>query len=344
MSKKSESAPLRRKLLADEPKSYELPPEALRWCRPSEQNPLNYRSCDKNGKFNKIPFMAGLTNGLKMLLLMVIESYERNECFFVSEEHNHLLIREDKSQQLSTFIGRYFEHIGLSKHDSWVKLAVEEDRVQDMQWEEVWNKMEKRRIHGDLHNITSLSYHNLESTILKKVMLDRMWRLQPHVRDGACQSLESHGLKDEYMAFSVRRGDKGTEGFNFTKPEEYIEAAEQKVIEHFGGVVPKIFVAADDCESLKEFRALRPDWVFESECDQSAGHNGFILAEMKQWTLEETDEHYRKFFVELIGLAGAKFYIGVAYTNVAWWVTYMRLHRWSHLFLDTHTQSALDRW
>lgn len=347
MPEESESASLRRKLLAvsiDEPKDYALPPLALKWCGPSEQNRLNYRSCNKNGKFNKIPFMAGLTNGLKMLLLMVIESYERNECFFVSEENNHLLLREDKSQELSTFIGRYFEPIGLPQNDSWVELAISEDRVQDMSWEEVWIKMDKRRLHGELHNITSLDYYNLESTILKRVMLERMWRLQPQVRDGACQSLESHGLKDDYMAFSVRRGDKDTEGFAFTKPEKYIEAAEKVIKDHFYNVPPKIFVAADDCESLKEFRALRPEWIFESECDRSDGHNGFILSEMKHWTLEQTDEHYRKFFVELIGLAGARFYIGVSYTNVAWWAAYMRSHRWSHIFLDTQTENALNHW
>jgi len=291
MSKEPESASLRRKLLAvssDEPKTYELPPLAMKWCKPSEQNPLNYRSCDKNGKFNKIPFMAGLTNGLKMLLLMVMESYERGECFFVSEENNHLLKREDKSQELSTFIGRYFEPIGLSKHDSWVQLAIQENRVQDMDWQQVWMKVEDRRLHGELNTIKRLDYYDIESTLLKRVMLERMWHLQPHVRDGACESLESHGLKDEYMAFSVRRGDKDTEGFTFTKPEKYIEAAEQVIIDHFEGKTPKIFVAADDCESVKEFRALRPDWSFESECDRSEGHNGFVLAEMKHWTLEQT--------------------------------------------------------
>eukprot|EP00547_Thalassionema_nitzschioides_P007483 CAMPEP_0194202882 /NCGR_PEP_ID=MMETSP0156-20130528/2799_1 /TAXON_ID=33649 /ORGANISM="Thalassionema nitzschioides, Strain L26-B" /LENGTH=397 /DNA_ID=CAMNT_0038928499 /DNA_START=68 /DNA_END=1261 /DNA_ORIENTATION=+ len=328
----------------DEIKDYKLPAAALKWCQLSGQNPLHYRSCDENGTFNRIPFGAGLTNGLKMLLLMVIESYERNQCFFVTEANNPMLIREDKTQELSTFIGRYFEPIGLPEDDRWVQKALKENRVQDMTWQEVWNDMEKRRTHGNLHNITALHYHNIESTILKKVMLERLWRLLPPVRDDACRSLESHGLEEEYMAFSVRRGDKDTEGFEFMKPEKYIEAAESVVDEHFDGVMPKIFVAADDCKIMEEFRALRPEWIFESECDQSTGHNGFVLGEMKEWTLKQTDEHYRKFWVELIGLAGSKFYIGVAHTNVAWWAAYMRPHRWSHIFLDTHTENALNNW
>lgn len=336
----------RRRLVEEfnEIMNYELPDAAMKWCRPSEQNALNYHSCNEHGKFNVIPFMAGLTNGLKMMLLMVIESYERNECFYITEKNNHLLLREDKSQELSTFIGRYFEPIGLPEDDPWVQKAKDEGRVQAMTWEEVWNTDQKRRIHGIKHNITALDYYNLESTILKRVMLERMWRLQPHVRDASCRSLEQHGLKEDYMAFSVRRGDKDTEGFEFMKPERYIEEAEKVIQEHFYGVPPKIFVAADDCRMLEDFRNLRPNWHFVSECDRSDGHNGFILAEMKHWTLEQTDEHYRKFFVELIGLAGARFYIGVAYTNVAWWAAYMRPHRWSHIFLDTHTRNALDHW
>jgi hypothetical protein len=51
---------------------------------------------------------------------------------------------------------------------------------------------------------------------------------------------------------------------------------------------------------------------------------------------------YRKFYVELIGLAGAKFYIGVSYTNVAWWTAYMRTYRWSHQFLDEPKKHIYD--
>jgi hypothetical protein len=103
--------------------------------------------------------------------------------------------------------------------------------------------------------------------------------------------------------------------------------------------MPKIFVATDDCSVMKELRELRPDWTFVSECDRSDEHAaGFVLADMRKWTLEQTDEHFHKFFVELLGLAGAKFYIGVAYTNVAWWAAYMRPYRWSHQFLDKATK------
>ena len=38
--------------------------------------------------------------------------------------------------------------------------------------------------------------------------------------------------------------------------------------------------------------------------------------------------------MELVGLAGAKFYIGVWHTDVAWSTAYMRPFRWSHQDLD----------
>jgi len=325
--------------------NWNLPEQAAKWCRPSEMNFLPYNRCDQGGTFNSINFMAGLTNGLKMMLLQVIESFEQNRCFFITEEHNHLLLRTDKSQQLDTFMGRYFEPIGLSQDDPLVKRAKADGRVNESKWQDVWDTSLKRRVHGMYYNITSLGMTNIEGTVLKRVMLERMWRLLPNVREASCTSLEeTHGLSDEYLAFSVRRGDKDTEGFDFVKPEAYITAAEKVVDDFFDRKLPTIFVATDDCDIMKNFRDLRPEWNFVSECDQSKDHKGFILSEMKDWTLEQTDEHFRKFFVEVLGLAGAKYYIGVAYTNVAWWAHYMRPHRWSHLFLDTNTENTLNNW
>jgi hypothetical protein len=269
-------------------KKYRLPEQAQSWCEPSVFPPLNYNSCNPEDTVYQIAFMAGLTNGLKMMLLMVIAAFEENKCFFVTENHNHLLIREDKTQELETFLGRYFEPIGISKTDPIVKKARQENRIQKMDWQDYWNHEEKRRTHGRLNNITSLGYENIESTILKKVMLQRMWRLLPQVREDSCSSLEMHNLEEEYMAFSVRRGDKDTEGFEFSKPQDYIGAAEQARDAHFGGKMPKIFVATDDCAVMGELRSMRPEWLFESECDRSDGHSGFILADMKKWTLAQT--------------------------------------------------------
>jgi hypothetical protein len=240
-------------------KKFRLPEQAQEWCEPSKFNPIDYHRCNPDDVVHRIPFMAGLTNGLKMMLLMVIGTFEENRCFFVTEENNHLLIRDDKTHQLDTFIGRYFEPIGLPRDGPIVLRAEKEGRVRTTNWLDYWDNHHMRRMDGNLNNITSLGYENIESTILKKVMLQRMWRLQPKVRDDSCTSLESHGLEEEYLTFSVRRGDKETEGFEFTKPDDYIVAAEKARDDHFGGKMPKIFVATYDCAVMAELRQLRPD-------------------------------------------------------------------------------------
>lgn len=137
-------------------KKYKLPDQAQAWCEPSRFPPLNYYSCNPNDIVHQVPFMAGLTNGLKMMLLMVIGTFEKNRCLFVTENHNHLLMRDDKSQELETFIGRYFEPIGLALDDPIVKKARKEGRVQVLKWMDYWDDSRTRRTHGMLHNITSL--------------------------------------------------------------------------------------------------------------------------------------------------------------------------------------------
>jgi hypothetical protein len=86
---------------------------------------------------------------------------------------------------------------------------------------------------------------------------------------------------------------------------------------HFDGRTPLIFAATDACEPLEEFKKLRPGWRIVSECDRVVQH-GFVLQDHLKWTREQVDEHYSKFFVELLAMAGAKVWIGVAYSNVSW--------------------------
>ena len=87
--------------------------------------------------------------------------------------------------------------------------------------------------------------------------------------------------------------------------------------------MPKIFVATDDCTVLDDFRKQRPHWVFVSECDRMV-EQGFALADVHDWTLQDTDAHFQKFFIELYAMAFSRVYIGVHTTNVAWWAYFMR--------------------
>ncbi len=123
---------------------------------------------------------------------------------------------------------------------------------------------------------------------------------------------------------SIRRGDKVLEYELDSSLQPYIDKAEVGIETHFGGVPPTIFVASDDCSVMQEVRELRPTWTFVGECDNASEANGFVIAETKTWTVEQTDQHYEKFLTEMIALASAKYFIGISNTNVALWVYFMR--------------------
>lgn len=336
------------------PLPYNLPSSARDWCLPPSVPPLDYTQCNPNGIVNEIPFLAGLTNGLKMLLLGVISSFEDNRCFTIDESRNELINRDSSENTLDSLLLRYFEPMGLPRNHSIVVQAQNGggQRLQRQKWNKVWGSvasLQKRRVYKRMSTIFNLGYEDMEGHELKKTMLQRMWRPLPQVRHNACSSMEQLGLHSDYMAFSVRRGDKTLERVQYTPLEKYIQAAERATAQFFGDVVPTIFVASDDCSVLPRFRELRSAWNFVSECDTAEnlqGIGGYHLSDMKSWTKEETDAHYRKFFVEVFALAAAKYFIGVSHTNVSWWVFFMRPNRWSYELIDTDrsTNSIIDKW
>lgn len=317
---------------------YNLPGSAAEWCSPPILPPLPYEECKDKTKVNSVPLYGGLTNSLKMVLLGAIKSFEEDRCFFVDESGSALGRRDDPTQAIDSIINRYFEPIGVKADSELVQNAKSNKAIAVRDWTVVWNIIRNRRQYGEIYNIDSLNYSNIEGHNLKHVMLRRMWRPLPKVRHETCTSLGEHVKGDEFMTFSVRRGDKGTENFAFATTQQYIDMAEKAIRSHFGGQVPTIFVATDDCTIMKEFREMRPNWMFVSECDKddTLGRSGFALRDMKEWTKEHTDAHFSKFFVELYAMATAKYFIGVWYTNVSWWAQFMReADRTTFLMLDT---------
>ena len=298
---------------------YKLPPWAETWCMAPKLPPLPYDNCDTKGILNVIPLYGGLTNALKMILLGAILSYEDDRCFMVEEQNTHLLKRTDPRQQFPSLVQRYFEPMGLLRNSSIVQQAVRDKRTYTLNpRQDIFDDMYTRRPYGQVTTLPRLHYQELEGHFLKKVMMRRLWRPLPHVRDQTCRRLAEYGLEEEYMAFSVRRGDKESiEHRTLATAQDYIRLAHQAIAEKFDGRVPKIFVASDDCTVMDEFRQLRPHWTFLSECDhQSKDEHGFTLNDLSEWTKEQTDEHFAKFFVELYGLAISKVFIGWSFTNV----------------------------
>jgi hypothetical protein len=325
---------------------FKLPQDAADWCLPPSLHPLDYNACDPNKTINRLPLYGGLTNALKMLLLGIIDSLEQDRCFYVDEAGSELMLT-DADGKTHSLIKRYFEPIGLDPDSIVVQKALREGRVETKSWEIVWAPLDKRRVLADTFHIPALSVKPIDGHTLKVITMMRMWRPFSLVRNTACMALEQQGLNDEFMAMSVRRGDKSSvEHFEYPTAEDYIVAAERAVPIHFNNIVPKIFVATDDCLVVGELRALKPDWTFVSQCDVigNAADHGFALTDMKAWSELDMDRHYEKFFAELLGLSIAKYFIGVTYTNVSWWVLFMRRARAAEMeFLD-HKQSPAAFW
>ena len=92
---------------------FKLPEGAADWCMPPALPPLDYQHCDPSSPVNRIPLSGGLTNGLKMILLAVIDSYESGRCFYIDESASHLKVYDEDRRKSHSIIRRYFEHIGL---------------------------------------------------------------------------------------------------------------------------------------------------------------------------------------------------------------------------------------
>lgn len=337
------------------------------WCSAEtnpEYGPLPYETCDASGIIYRIPLEGGMTNAIKMVVLGAIRALEEgNRCFFIDETYSHLNNFDKVNYYHNGFYARYFEKIGLYNEDPRVQLALKEGRIRSLTWVEVWKPLEYRRVFGGTTSIPSLGYHQVPNHMLKAILLKRLWRPLSSIRDTTCARVRetltgspSTSQISPFIAMSVRRGDKQTELFEFISMEKYLLAAEKIIHSQFQGIAPTIFVASDDCSVLPTLRSNRPHWNFVSECDTEKNNQhdpqqssstttegeqqqqqgvGFDLRNLKQWGPEEYDAHYGKFMAELYAMTMAKYWIGVTYTNVSWFVYFMR-------GADTTTFQVLD--
>jgi len=354
--------------------SFKLPSSAVDWCAEPKLPPFDYYQCEDKSTINRIPLYGGLTNSLKLLLLGAILSFEEDRCFVVDESTSALAKRDNPEHRFnSSFYERYFSPVGLldaSQTNSKPSSAV----LRTRDWKETWgNWTHNRRIKSKLNTIDSLGVKGVDGHLLKRYILRRLWRPLPWIRENVCTELEdqlsrntasrSGSSRDDFIAFSVRRGDKVQENFTFATLDQYIVAAEKAAVKHFHGgrdekdiynnpkKMPTIFVATDDCTVMRDFRSRRPNWNFVTACDDTTNHqskDGFRANDMTRWDPEATDAHFQKFMLELFAMASAKYFIGVLYTNVTWWVLFMRSQDQSTFQIlktpGTENREGIDYW
>jgi hypothetical protein len=294
-----------------------------------------------------------MTNGLKFVLLGALMSLDEGRCFIVSEEMAHLnRAAKPGEKKKENFIGNFFDGIGLSHDHPFVLAAFREERTHVRPWKEYWMDLRKRRNVNELFDyssqnkpklarenvIHSLGYDtkgSMDGHALKRDFLRRMWHLKPKYREETCQTLRQHNLfpfnpqGEHYIGFSVRRGDKGTEGFVFPPMQDYLDATHSFLPAFHKGesISPTVFVATDDCTVLPELRKLRQHWRIISQCPEESEKkesDGFVIKDIVKWDDQQREDHFRKFFVELYALALSRVYVGVGYTNVAWFAYFLR--------------------
>lgn len=310
--------------------------ENAEWCQAPTAPPLPFDECKWRSFAFRFPADGGLTNALHFIMKGALWAFQESVCFYVDELTTvpKMAEREPKENTVYPFLTRYFEPMGLPNDHPILKEAT---TIVSPNYHQI-NYHEFGKYSGGLaavdnpvrfrsRSIDSLTVggpNPLDNITTKKLFLRRLFRILPQFRENACGRLAGLGLHDEYLALSVRRGDKVLEFSIEASLQPYIDLAEDAIQTHFGGVVPKVFVASDDCRVMDELRELRPGWVFVSECDNASEQHGFVIAEMKYWTLEQTDAHFKKFVTEMIALASAKYWIGVSTTNVSYWIYFMR--------------------
>ncbi|KAL7529880.1 hypothetical protein ACHAXR_003205, partial [Thalassiosira sp. AJA248-18] len=215
------------------------------WCRPPEEDahpspPIDYNQCEDDGQLIDMDINGGMTSQLNKILKVAIWAARDKSCFFVNEEkgekhfsHSKLGYRMDGNGEdyyIPNFFDRYFEHMGLEKSEF---LARGKGSL-------TTNDLSRR---FRLRSLPQLGYVDVNNIALKNFFLRRLFRIKPHVREHACNKLASQGLDNEYIALSIRRGDKETETEILDTVAPYVREAEAAIKSHFGGEVPTFFVA-----------------------------------------------------------------------------------------------------
>ena len=311
--------------------------ENAEWCNPPTEEPLPYEQCKFTDSIFRIGVHGGLTNALHFILKGAIWAFEEDMCFFVDEitHGSKMAYRETTEGSIYPFLTRYFEQIGQPRESDKVQAYLKSNKIIDIGYHQIQYheygkqsgglQVEDYKGRHEIRDIQPLYLWEKDNIWLKKHMLRRLFRIKAEARNRSCARLMSHGLTEDYIALSVRRGDKALEYEIESSMQPYIDAAEKAIQSHFGGITPSFFVASDDCTVLEDLRTLRPEWNFVSECDKAQNdENGFVIDEMKYWTTKQTDQHYYKFITELIAMSSAKFWIGVSTTNVSLFSYWMR--------------------
>jgi hypothetical protein len=151
------------------------------------------------------------------------------------------------------------------------------------------------------------------------------WRLKPEISHLIQDRYLKLGLPSRFAACSLRRGDKHVLERDAHGPDPYPVAGYvnhlSRLMQHFQ-LPPIVYISADDCTVVNEFRSLRPSWTFVHACNDT--DVGFHIMTFRTWSREQKREHLEKFFLELFALSVADVALVTTSSNKGFLVQHLR--------------------
>lgn len=327
-------------------RSYDLPYWGTEvWCDPnSPYEPPDYEAvCNSSEPVIMIPLQGSTPSALRAILLGAMLSIEQNRCFVIDDPI--LLAKE------------FFYPIGLPRDHPIVVQAIAEDRIHTVTPAEYWSN---RKIYSSTASL--LNHQNLNGHELTKIMLRRVLKLHPMVREDVCDNLDQYHFGREFMTISIKQHRSAyDEQVRGEFPEylvhhafgldEYIHYAKDAFKFFYNNRTLPIYVATDNCSVVEELRQLEPDWAFSSECDFYPSR---IFSPLNLWNNAElTDGERRiylhKFFVDLWAMATSTYFIGTGSADIAWLAFFLRGSRSHFILVDKEPslgtfENTFDYW
>ena len=310
-------------------------------CRPEPKRsltPLDTFRCKNRTSLGCITLTggSGFASAFFQVLQGVAAALALDMCFFLDESFTQLRHPSKKS-----FWNEYFEPFGLPvpKPDALKKMRGDQPGLHQSKWSHGRSPIVQLSFgwwpggQGQMQElVTPLNpggyFHSvaLQETSLKeslhgqrleadRELVRKVIRYRPSVGQAICSRFSHLGLRPDYIAITIRRGDKTLEVKHgnavFAPISWYVQ-----VIEHLSGAqdAPQVFVTTDDGSTVQELREFRPNWEILSVAP--GNETGFFLNDFGKQSQSHMHDHMMKFFLEVHAIANARYFIGTKTTNV----------------------------
>jgi len=156
---------------------------------------------------------------------------------------------------------------------------------------------------------------NLHGTLLENcVKLNQMiWNYQPEALKEIEYLISTLDLKEAYISFHIRRGDKIYES-DYIDCKKYIEKSEKQTD------IRVAFIATDDYTVIEEIRTDFPQWkLFTLTTPEERGYDQYVFNEM---TPEQKRKELIKLFATVEIMSKSALFVGTMSSNIGMYMAW----------------------